>query len=68
MRVEISGGSGLVLGPQMTQDFSLILHELVTNALKYGALSVAKGRVTIRLDWVPSVLTFTCKERRPGSN
>jgi len=61
-RVEISGGSGLVLGPQMTQDFSLILHELVTNALKYGALSVAKGRVGIRFDWVPSVLTFTWQE------
>jgi two-component sensor histidine kinase len=61
-RVEISGGSGLVLGPQMTQDFSLILHELVTNALKYGALSVAKGRVGIRLDWVASVLTFAWQE------
>ena len=61
-RVEISGGSELVLGPQMTQDFSLILHELVTNALKYGALSVAKGRVGIRLDWVPSVLTFAWQE------
>ena len=61
-RVEISGGSGLVLGPQMTQDFSLILHELVTNALKYGALSVAKGWVGIRLDWAPSVLTLTWQE------
>jgi len=61
-RVEISGGWGLVLGPQMTQDFSMILHELVTNALKYGALSVAKGRVAIALDWVPSVLTFTWQE------
>jgi two-component sensor histidine kinase len=61
-RVGINGGSGLVLGPQMTQDFSLILHELVTNALKYGALSVAKGRVGIRLDWVASVLTFAWQE------
>jgi two-component sensor histidine kinase len=61
-RVAISAGSGLVLGPQMTQDFSMILHELVTNALKYGALSVARGRVAIDLDWVPSVLTFTWQE------
>ena len=61
-RVDISGGSGLLFGPQMTQDFSLILHELVTNALKYGALSVANGRVGIQLDWVPSVLTFTWQE------
>jgi two-component sensor histidine kinase len=62
-RVEVSGGSGLVLGPQMTQDFSMILHELVTNAIKYGALSVAKGRVGMRLDWAPSVLTFIWQER-----
>jgi len=61
-RVAISGGSGLVLGAQMTQDFSMILHELVTNAIKYGALSVAQGRVAIGLDWVPSVLTFTWQE------
>jgi two-component sensor histidine kinase len=61
-RVGISGGSGLVLGPQMTQDFSMILHELVTNALKYGALSVAQGRVAVDIDWVPSVLTFTWQE------
>lgn len=61
-RVDISGGSGLVLGAQMTQDFSMILHELVTNAIKYGALSVAQGRVAIRLDWAPSVLTFTWQE------
>jgi two-component sensor histidine kinase len=61
-RVNVSGGSGLVLGPQMTQDFSMILHELVTNALKYGALSVAKGRVGMRLDWASPVLTFIWQE------
>jgi two-component sensor histidine kinase len=61
-RVDISGGTGLVLSPQLTQDFSMILHELVTNALKYGALSVPQGRLAIRLDWVPSVLTFTWQE------
>jgi two-component sensor histidine kinase len=61
-RVDISGDSDLVLGPQMTQDFSMILHELVTNALKYGALSVAKGRVAIRLHWMPSVLAFSWQE------
>jgi two-component sensor histidine kinase len=61
-RVDIGGGAGLVLGPQLTQDFSMILHELVTNALKYGALSVAPGRVAIRLGWEPSVLTFAWQE------
>lgn len=62
-RFDISGGAGLVLGPQMTQNFSLILHELLTNALKYGALSVPRGRVGLRLDWAPSILTFTWQEQ-----
>ena len=59
---EISGASGLVLGPQMTQNFSLILHELLTNALKYGALSVATGCVSLRLEWNSPVLTFSWEE------
>ena len=59
---EISGNPGLVLGPQMTQNFSLILHELVTNALKYGALSVPHGRVGLRLDWRSWVLTLVWQE------
>lgn len=60
---EISGNPRLVLGPQMTQNLSLILHELLTNALKYGALSVPHGRVNVRLDWTSWVLTFVWQER-----
>jgi two-component sensor histidine kinase len=60
---EISGNPLLVLGPQMTQNLSLILHELLTNALKYGALSVPQGRVNVRLDWTSWVLTFVWQER-----
>jgi signal transduction histidine kinase len=59
---EISGNPHLVLGPQMTQNLSLILHELLTNALKYGALSVPHGRVNVRLDWTSCRLAGT---RRP---
>jgi two-component sensor histidine kinase len=61
-RFEICGAAGLILGPQMTQHLSLILHELVTNALKHGALSVAKGRVSLQLDWKPPLLTFAWQE------
>ncbi|MGH6980584.1 MAG: hypothetical protein ACREFC_05200, partial [Stellaceae bacterium] len=62
-RIEITGNPGLMLGPQMAQNFSLILHELLTNALKYGALSVPGGRVRLQLDWTSFVLTFVWQER-----
>jgi two-component sensor histidine kinase len=62
-RFEISGDATLALSPQMTQNFALILHELLTNALKHGALSVPRGRVSLRLDSTLSTLTFAWQER-----
>jgi PAS domain S-box-containing protein len=47
-RVSISGPT-VMLNPQAAQNFALALHELTTNAAKYGALSVPSGRVDI--DW-----------------
>ena len=41
-------GDDLLLRPRAAQTLSLALHELTTNAAKYGALSVPGGRVTIR--------------------
>lgn len=41
------GGPRVVLTEQAVSAFSLALHELATNASKYGALSVAGGSVTI---------------------
>src|SRR5262245_8608572 len=43
-RVRISGPP-VALGPSGVQTFALIVHELCTNAAKYGALSNAKGEV-----------------------
>lgn len=47
-QVEISG-EPFSLSAQATQTLGLALHELATNAAKYGALSVPEGRV--RIDW-----------------
>ena len=41
-------GAAIELHPYTLQAFSLILHELATNAVKYGALSQPGGRVSVR--------------------
>jgi two-component sensor histidine kinase len=48
-RVAISG-EPVLLRAEAVQNVALALHELATNASKYGALSVPDGRVAI--DWV----------------
>jgi PAS domain S-box-containing protein len=45
-QVEIAGPD-LRLGPQAALSIALVLHELGTNAVKYGALSDTDGRVAI---------------------
>lgn len=47
-RIEVSGPVAL-LKSAATQVIGMALHELATNALKYGAISTAKGR--IRISW-----------------
>jgi two-component sensor histidine kinase len=43
------GGPELLLGAQQVLGLSMILHELYTNAVKYGALCSDSG--TIDMDW-----------------
>jgi PAS domain S-box-containing protein len=46
---EISGPD-ILLKPEAGQAMATVLHELATNAAKYGALSTKNGRVSIRWD------------------
>jgi PAS domain S-box-containing protein len=48
LRAEINGPN-LVLEPNTAQSMAVALHELTTNAVKYGALSVLTG--CIHIDW-----------------
>ena len=45
-RIEVAGPR-LELNPNAVHSLTLALHELATNAAKYGALSVAEGRLAI---------------------
>jgi two-component system, chemotaxis family, CheB/CheR fusion protein len=64
-RLRISGDP-LLLAPDLATPFALVLHELATNAAKYGALSQTSGRVALLWEVVPRnnqrVVRFEWKE------
>jgi PAS domain S-box-containing protein len=55
-------GPGLHLKPASAQAIGLALHELATNAGKYGALSTNEGRVDIRWQAAANLLTMSWTE------
>lgn len=72
-------GEDFILSPDAAQNFGLILHELSTNSIKYGALSDPAGRVHIRwnskksgdhellnMEWVESGGPVTTAPTRRG--
>ena len=70
-------GPEIGLAPRITMALSMTLHELATNALKYGALSSEHGHVTVtwkieettgdvELEWLESGGPFISKPCRPG--
>jgi PAS domain S-box-containing protein len=62
-----TSGSDVMLTAEATQALAMVLHELVTNAAKHGALSSAEGRVSIHWDRhshgdAPASLTIEWRE------
>lgn len=73
-RVTVSGPS-VALSPAQATSFALIVHELATNAMKYGALSVSSGHVAVTwsvesgrfcFDWVESGGPYVASAPRTG--
>lgn len=73
------GGPFVALATRQVISLSMILHELITNAAKYGALSRPSGRIalewtidgalaarTVRLAWRESVLSDVSAPQRDG--
>jgi CheY-like chemotaxis protein len=63
--IEVRGDAIFVV-PELTQSLALIIHELATNAIKYGALSTPEGSVTIawsKVDGASDRLRFEWHER-----
>jgi PAS domain S-box-containing protein len=59
------GGGDIRLPPEAVQPLSMVLHELATNAAAHGALSTAKGRVSLtwRVDPASGAVTLVWGER-----
>ena len=46
-KIQLSGPNGIRLRSSAVQTLALALHELITNAIKYGALATLKGHLSI---------------------
>jgi two-component sensor histidine kinase len=62
-RIDIEGGPAVWIEPDASMAFALVLHELATNAAKYGALSVRDGRVVVGWKVEGSRLSLIWAER-----
>jgi two-component sensor histidine kinase len=57
-----AGGPDVSLEPRTAQTLALALHELSTNAAKYGALSVMSGRIGLTWELLPESLLLRWTE------
>jgi two-component sensor histidine kinase len=61
----VISGPDVMLRPAETQALAMVVHELVTNAAKHGALSSSDGKVSVSWEVakaVPATLTITWRE------
>jgi PAS domain S-box-containing protein len=56
-------GPRVLVRPDAAVTLSLVLHELATNAMKHGALSAARGRVTLEWSSTRDLVTLCWQER-----
>jgi two-component sensor histidine kinase len=63
-----SSAHPIVLSPEHAQALSLALHELATNAAKYGALARPDGTLEVSWQWdnAPGAYSMTWREHVPG--
>jgi CheY-like chemotaxis protein/anti-sigma regulatory factor (Ser/Thr protein kinase) len=57
-------GPSVILSPEKAQTMALALHELATNAAKYGALTNENGEVTVRWEIANGRLTLRWTESK----
>jgi PAS domain S-box-containing protein len=57
-----ASGPDVSLEPRTAQTLALALHELSTNAAKYGALSVMSGRIDLTWELQPEILVLRWSE------
>ena len=79
-KITLNGPAGVPLRSATVQTFSLALHELATNALKYGALAAVDGHLSVnwtasgsggddlrlKVDWRESGVVMPKVGERPG--
>lgn len=56
-------GPPLEIASDRAQSFALVLHELATNALKYGAWRDDRGTITVDWSGSPTQISFSWKEQ-----
>ena len=60
-RISVSGPQ-VFLKPATAQTIAMVVHELATNAAKYGALSEGKGKIKLAWEWRQGGLKLTWQE------